>query len=395
MSGDWCHMKILFVSDQYASGGATDALIEMMESLKNTWDIDSFVITGHKDEAGKRLEECNIPHLCLGYRQFAYNAKKGIRQFVFKPVYYIAFHICNRVAMKKAFKNINFKDFDLIHSNVDRNDIGGLLARKYKIPHVWHLRESTEGHFNLNFNRLFPYAYMNHVTSVFIATSMYVKNDWVSKGLNPDKLKVLCDGVDVKKITYKYEGEVEKKANDKIKIICVGEITQEKGQFEIVKMIEKLGRNYRVDFYGNYETRYGQEVREYVRSNGLTDRIFFAGYRKELCRILNQYDIGINPSINEGFGRTTVEYMAAGLCTICKRSGASIEIVNAQSGFTYDSRNELAQILQELYSDRELIKRKGENGHRVAMELYDINKNINEFYYLYRDLLDKKDGERG
>ena len=44
------------------------------------------------------------------------------------------------LAIHKIEKSIDFSTVDIIHSNLKIIDIVTILAKKYNIPHIWHIR---------------------------------------------------------------------------------------------------------------------------------------------------------------------------------------------------------------------------------------------------------------
>ena len=223
-------MNILFIADQYKTGGAADALVEMATLLQNDYNSDITVLTGHKNELGNRLSSERLNYLFCGYRQFSFTKQnRGKWRFIHKalrPLYIFLYYIYNLKALSIARKSIDFKTIDIIHSNVNRNDFGALLSTKYSIPHIWQLRECPTGHFVLGFNRVHPAEYMNKNTTRFIAISEFVKGEWVGFGLDKDRIDVIYDGVDMSEIKEKEDYEKGKT----VRIVCVGDITPQKGQ---------------------------------------------------------------------------------------------------------------------------------------------------------------------
>lgn len=386
-------INVLYVADQYSRGGATDALIEMI-SLMREKGVKTCVLTGHKNEVGQRLEQNNIDYVYCGFRQFAFSKITHGKGFflttLLKPLYIIAFHLKNRKAMRIVEKELDVRQFDVIHSNVDRNDFGAIVARKYRKPHVWHLRECPTGHFHLSFNRIRPMAYMSQNADIFIAISEFVKDEWAKRGLQGNKIQVIYEGVDISDIG-KHEGSY---FSDGVKIICTGKITPKKGQYIVIDALNAIGEiteKIQLDFWGEVDEEYQRELTGRIKKNDNVS-INFCGYNDEVKKKLKEYDIGINPSENEGYGRTTVEYMAAGLCTLVLDSGGNRELVkNGINGFKFSNHIELAEMLKELINNREKVSEISTAGQNWAIEEMNMKNNFNAVLEVYKKLM-QRDG---
>ena len=409
-------IRVLYVADQYEEGGASDALIEMIVYLREEYNVDPVVATAYNNALAARLSEKSIEFYCLGHRQFAYNMPNAWYKQIFpaKALYAIRYMVANQISQKRAEKLIDFEKIDIIHSNVDRNDIGGLLSCKYKIPHIWHLRELTRGHFTLLFNKWHAFSYMNRITDFFIAISQTVKKDWEMRGIDPSKVKVLYDGIDAEQFISK-DKDVPNKY-EFLKLVCVGAITPAKGQKELIEALAiaaKQGVKFELDLYGEGAPQYINALKETAQINKISDYIHFHGYTNKIPEILSAYDIGINPSLNEGFGRVTAEYMAAGLLAIAHKEGAGSEIIsNGIDGYLYDSAKELSDLITMAYysmkrSDSLLGKKQNmtiaeadtldhimqirKNGREKAVSLLNIKNNVEQIYDLYLECIKRRE----
>lgn len=379
-------MRILFIAEQYAAGGSVDALVEMIKILKNTYSIDSMVLTGHENEIGSRLEKESIEYVFCGYREFAMaRPQNGFRRyylFLLRPYFILKHLIANFKAIKIAESRIDFRQISIIHSNLNRNDFGAVLARRHKIPHIWHLRECPKGHYDLLFNRLLPIRFMNKNTDMFIAVSEFVKNEWIKLGLKEERIKVLYDGVDLGRIVFQPKQE----RGNKLRIACVGQITHAKGQHIIIDALNRIKNvigTIEVDFWGQGKDKYVDFLKSQIpHEKGII--VNFKGHNPDVAKELWKYDIGINPSRNEGFGRTTVEYMAAGLCVIALDSGATPELIkDGESGFLFNDSEDLAQKIIVLQNDENTMRRASEKGRQWALTNMDMKSRMKGFADLF------------
>ncbi len=385
-------LKVVYVADQSEHGGASEALLEIACGLRDLELVDPIVMTAFNGALEGRLREKSIPFVRTMHRQFAYDLPGvGYQKCFFKalrPIYIILYRICNRYAIYRAEKYIDWNTVDLVHTNVNRNDIGGIMAKKHGIPHIWHLREHSQNHFELKFNRRNPMEYMNKLTTCFIAISDSVKCEWIKNGINPNKVFRLYDGNDFQRF------KMHQFRHDKtLKIVVAGAICPAKGQWMLLEALQMLPKeicdNLIVDFYGDGSKSYIKTLKKYCKHNKF-NFVNFYSYRK-MNDILEQYDVGVNCSKNEGFGRTTVEYMATGLCTVALDSGATPELIkNGEEGFLFASVSELSNLLKELYYDRDKLSRIAQSGLIKSERCFNLNDYLHNIYSLYVRLIEVK-----
>jgi len=105
---------------------------------------------------------------------------------------------------------------------------------------------------------------------------------------------------------------------------------------------------------------------------------------EELIQELLQADIAVVPSIwEEPFGMVAVEAMACGLPVVASRVGGLQEIVEeGKTGFLVEPMDykALADRLETLCQNRELMESMGKAGRKKAEELYDWDKIVDTFY---------------
>ena len=132
------------------------------------------------------------------------------------------------------------------------------------------------------------------------------------------------------------------------------------------------------------------ELEARARSQGVEDRIRFLGSRSDVPACLRFLDIGVLCSESEGFSNTVVEYMAAGLPTVCTDTGGNPEAVeDGVTGLLYPVGDvpALADALRRLCDNEAERRRMGQAGQRVALERYTIETMVHAHLKLYSRLV--------
>lgn len=382
-------MKILYFMNHVDQGGAALALYDLIKELKDNYDdIVPIVVTGKKNGLNKMLEEIGVENYSAQYKNFMSSYKKP--EWIYRVMLNVRYKMGQYCAIKRLEKIIDFSEIDIIHSNLNRIDIGAILAQKYKIPHIWHIREHGDGSdFKLTSVMRNPIRYMNSFNSYTIMISNSVEKVWKLKGLNNKKMRLIYDGVR----TELYNIET-KQDNRNLKMIFMGGYDKNKGQEDLIDALktlpEDLKRLIQIDFFGNGSEKYIKYLKNKIYENGLEKVMKINSYQHDIWKHISDYDIGLNCSHGEGFGRVTVEYMMAGLCPIASDRGATPEIIeNGITGIIYDSSSseELKNSIIWALNNRKAIRKMGIDASEFAKKEFSMSKHAREIRELYYEVI--------
>ena len=334
------------------------------------------------------LEEIGVENYSAQYKNFMSSYKKP--EWIYRVMLKERYKMGQYCAIKRLEKIIDFSEIDIIHSNLNRIDIGAILAQKYKIPHIWHIREHGDGSdFKLTSVMRNPIRYMNSFNSYTIMISNSVEKVWELKGLNNKKMRLIYDGVR----TELYNIET-KQDNRNLKMIFMGGYDKNKGQEDLIDALktlpEDLKRLIQIDFFGNGSEKYIKYLKNKIYENGLEKVMKINSYQHDIWKHISDYDIGLNCSHGEGFGRVTVEYMMAGLCPIASDRGATPEIIeNGITGIIYDSSSseELKNSIIWALNNRKAIRKMGIDASEFAKKEFSMSKHAREIRELYYEVI--------
>jgi len=173
--------------------------------------------------------------------------------------------------------------------------------------------------------------------------------------------------------------------------IAVGRADPYKNLSALVKafgiLAERDCRDLSLVIIGDEDSRY-PEVRELVERNGLSDRIFFAGYLDDdkLEAAYRDADLLVHPSLYEGFGFPPLEAMACGTPVISSNR-ASLPEVLGTAGELIDPDNpeQIAAAIVRVMSDENLRRHLSEAGESRA-RCFTLEKMARETLQFYRTL---------
>ncbi len=217
-------MKVVYFMNHVDHGGAALALLDLIVELNNKYDINTIVVTSKYNRLNKRLTAMGIENYYSRYYNFLSSYTRPEK--LWRILLSLRHCFFNKLALFDLQKKINFKEIDIIHSNLDRIDIGAVIAQKNNIPHLWHIREHLDTDFNVLSIKKDYVKYMNSFNSYHVVISDSVRNAWEKRGLDSHRTKTIYDGI----FTNNIKVSNQKTSSDRIKLIFLGGYTESKGQ---------------------------------------------------------------------------------------------------------------------------------------------------------------------
>lgn len=122
-------------------------------------------------------------------------------------------------------------------------------------------------------------------------------------------------------------------------LLSVGELSKRKNHEVVIKSINKLNRERRIDTVKYFVDGDG-DLQEYlsnlIEDSHLQDKVFLLGYRTDVNMLTKAADVFVLPSRQEGLSVALMEAMATGLPVLCSKIRGNTDLVrNEYNGFTY------------------------------------------------------------
>jgi len=119
------------------------------------------------------------------------------------------------------------------------------------------------------------------------------------------------------------------------------------------------------------------------------DRVKFLGIRTDIAELMRAADAFALTSLSEAASLTLLEAMASSLPAIVTNVGGNPEIVrHEQEGLLFPRGDAVgcADAIRRLFRDSELSARLGAAGRERALERYQLNRTVEEYFQLYSRL---------
>lgn len=377
-------MKIIFfASDNNKTSGAFISMTKLCSVLKHNFGHDILVILPCKGLGCELLEKEGIDYKVIKSYHWATANKKNTFKTNVRMSLRTMLNIVSEAEIKRLYKK---EKPDIVHMNTTYTYVGAKVAKKCKIPFVWHLREFMEEDQNVKiWNRTYGYQLIDSANKI-IAISHSIYKKYLSV-FDKDKLIVILNGIEKKKFeTCNHEIF----QNIKLGILIIGTISENKGQRQAIEACKLLAdegcRNFTLKIVGRGEEVYTDKLKNYVRDNQLQDIIEFCGPQSEVEGYYRQGDITLVCSKAEAFGRTTVEAMMSGNLVIGADNAGTSELVKVnETGLLYESGNvaDLKEKIKYAMENCEKMRKIAKSGQDFMIQnmTADINAaHVNDVY---------------
>lgn len=298
----------------------------------------------------------------------------------------------------KTFKKILQEiEPDIIHVNGSQDHWTAAIANRLLHNHfcLVRTRHNTYPLRNHFFNR-----WLNlKSTDYHIAVCEMVRQNLIQHNhFHENKICSIHNGVNITE--FQHDEEQRKKARSEFgfsetDIVCgiAARLSPAKGHIFLLKAVKSISKEcHQVKVLilgaGALET----ELKNLTEELGLSDRVIFAGYRKDMAYCTQAFDIAVMPSIDcDTSSFSLKEAMAEGKPVIASDYGGLPEIINdGVEGIIVPAGTvePLAAAIKELAMDAELRGKMGENARKRAMSMFSIEQFVNKTVEAYHRALE-------
>ena len=266
--------------------------------------------------------------------------------------------------------------FDIVHTHLSTSSVNGCLAaRAAKVPSV----ATVHG---MSGRMSFAAA------SQMIAVSEEIKRHLVKQGAKADRVSVVYNGFDFSAAATRPDPS----RDDFPMLGTVSRVTPLKGIEDAIRALKLVSADFPTAGYIVVGDGKGLDgCKALAAELGVSDRIQFVGYQRDIEKYLSQMDLFVFPSLKEGMGLALVEAMALGLATVATNIGGIPEVIKPECGILVppQSPEDLANGIRTLLSD---------HSRRNAMEaaaivragtVFSVGTMQMETQKVYRGLLER------
>jgi hypothetical protein len=326
-------MNIVYILHDDDRFGAAQSFLNILYLMKDKHNI--FVINSKTNNINRICSSLKIPNKSLRFSNIVIKKNNfyliNIFSYLKKK---LSNHLRNSILVPKALNFLSGIKIDLIHSNSSTINFGLFLAKKLKVRHFWHIREFGDKDYNLVYT--FNFKKIIKTDNYFISNSQVIKNHWINKGINENRIKTIYNGFDFIK-----NPNFTRNSNNKINFLFLGSISEKKGHFLLIKSLTLLDKKYletiNIDIIGSGLNKDILELNHQIKKYDLNKYVNLFNYRNKSQINFNKYKYGLNLSFFEAFGRINIDYIQNGILPLLPFNGSSNEIVFPNYPYLFDS----------------------------------------------------------
>ena len=306
-------------------------------------------------------------------------------------------------SVKQAYAIIRFctmalkKRISIIHAQGPLSyRIPSFIKKITNIKCICHL------HFPVSQDSNLRWAFSN-VPDILVACSNAVAEGYQKVllddlGILP-KLEVVSNFVDTQRFkATKRPGKIRKELSIKESenvISIIGLVSQRKGHPDFLKMarllLSELGASYFIvvgdDIVDN--GNYLKEMMSLAEQMDIRDRVHFLGFRTDVIDIINDSDLVVLPSHEEGMPLSILEVGACSKPIVAYDiPGINEVVLDGVTGYLVEEGdiNRLTSVAIKLLRNKELAKQFGANARKMVEEKFSLSLYTNKIKMIYDEL---------
>ena len=371
-------IKIIHILVNLTVGGAEMALLKLLSRLDRTkYDCKVISLKGI-EEMGKRLIALGIPVESLNLRL---------------SNFFISFYRLIKIIKREK---PNIVQTWMYHADL----LGGLASRLVGIKNIiWGIRNQySKDSKNLRFRTRLIAKVCSYLSfwlpKYIVACSDSSKFSHVALGYDQKKIKVIYNGVDLKRFTVIQERinfKGRKKTQAVIHIGTLGRYNSVKDYpnlLQAAKIVIEKNKNVVFQLAGRELDSDNNELIKLINRLGLIHYVELLGQLDNPADYLQTLDIFVLSSLSEGFPNVLIEAMACGVPCISTNIGDCKHIIQ-NTGIVVEAQNsnKLAEAILNMI-DYKQHKRAllGKAARNRVEKKFDIQTNVAEFEILYHSL---------
>ena len=306
------------------------------------------------------------------------------------------------IQLRRLMRWLKSSRVDILHTHDFYTNVfgmsGGALAR---LPvRIASMRETAgmRSAGQQNVQRV-AYSLAHHV----VANSHAVRNKLIADGTAPDKVTVVYNGLDFRRLTPQAPSRSEAlsllglngEQNHARKFISI--VANMRHEVKDYPMFLRAARQVATAvpdaaFLLAGEGELMESLRALAKELGIQESTYFLGRCDRVAELLSISEICVLSSKAEGFSNSILEYMAAGRPVVVTNVGGAEELVTeGETGYLVPSGDDAAMAARiiSLLRDSAKARAMGNNGRHVVKEKFSCEAQLTRTEDLYRRLLDQ------
>lgn len=365
-------MRMLFVIEDLASGGAQRQMINLAKEMQNRGHKVEFFYYQPFDFFAPQLKAANIP---------MHFHPKGSRYSL--RVFFMLRNVIQKGKFDVVLSFLSVTNFyTVVVTRMMRNRPKIVISERLS-------DESDRLHWRMKLVRsVYPMA--EYVT----ANSQHQRLQLIrQQPVLEKKIATIYNGYDL----VKFHPPEKEPSNDVLKLIVIGRVVPNKNAICLIKALSILNEQYNlraeVSWVGEHFDQHSDELNREIAARNLQDQWHWLHQREDIVDLLHQHDALVHPSYNEGLPNVVCEALACGRPVIVSNLQDHPYLVQqGVSGylFEWDDPNDLAKAIADFHRLSPEERRKmGQNGRQFAEQNLSQARLTDQYEDLFKRLLSR------
>ncbi|MCC5637501.1 glycosyltransferase family 4 protein [Nostoc sp. CHAB 5844] len=221
---------------------------------------------------------------------------------------------------------------------------------------------------------------------VVVAVSEKVAKELINLGVPRDRIRVIVNGVDLQEFTPGVASRQKLNLPENVNLgLFAGDIrTPRKNLDSVLHALVKVP-DLHLAVVGSTD---GSPFPQLAADLGISERVHFLGYRRDIAEIMRAVNLFVFPSRYEACTLVLLEALASGLPVVTATATGGAELVTPECGIVLpdsDNVDALATALSSLVGDRTLMQQMGQAARAVA-EQYSWSTMAQTYMDLFEEL---------
>ena len=291
-------------------------------------------------------------------------------------------------AWRRYVDFVKENNIHLVHTNCPRlTFFFGFIARRYKIPLVFHVRVSDPEPIVVEW-------LLGTLSTKIVVVSKGARRRFERLGSLVERTTVVYNAVDTTIFSPVISGDDFRRslnANGVVLIGILGQIIPLKGQGDFIRAAAEILKEQqpcpaKFVVMGNDEGGYQQVLVELARELGIEKDIHFFPFQENMPQVMAALDILVNASDLEGFSRVVIEAMSCGKPVIATAVGGNPEAVEHHvTGLLIAPHDPagMATAMKELIADPSQRQRMGMAARQKVLDKFSIERTVRQIEGIY------------
>jgi glycosyltransferase involved in cell wall biosynthesis len=253
--------------------------------------------------------------------------------------------------------------------------------------HVWRLRRDWRGLYQFFYSwcGTFLEAWSYRRARAVVAVSRQVERELTTAGVDRNRIRVIANGVDLDEFKPAPASRDALGLPEGVLLLFVGDIKTPRKNLETLLRALTLERSCKLAVVGDFA---GSPYPKLVDQLGLTGRVRFLGFRRDIPDLMRSADVFVFPSRYEACSLVLLEAAASGLPVIAARNTGGVELLGDGASILVADPNdefELAVAVHRLVTSPAVRAQMGAAARRAA-EQCSWNAMAQRYLHTYVEL---------